>query len=119
MNPAITALVYIFATVSAAGIGALARHLFKQSKSQRAIHEAVLGRPAGQGIPELPSLVERFDDMTAHLAKQDDTLIQIEHEVMENNGSSIKDTISLMNRKLVEVVNKLDKHIEVHQSPKA
>jgi hypothetical protein len=103
-DPAITALVYVVATVAAAGVLGLTHHLYKQGKSQSAIHEAVLGRPASQGVPKILGVLERMD-------LQDVALTQIDHEVMENNGTSIKDTVRTIDTKLTTVSDKLDNHI--------
>ena len=100
MNDFVTAVIYTASGVLAVAFAAFGKWFYNFAKAQKSIHEVVLGRPAMQGVPAVPSMVERFDAMGDHLSKQDDKMDTIEHEVTLNNGGSLKDDVRRINKKL-------------------
>ena len=85
--------IYALATVAAGAIGFGIRSLYKFGKTQGVIHEQIMGRPATDARPGIPSLEQRFETVGAHLSRQDSKLDVLEHEVQTNGGSSLKDDV--------------------------
>ncbi len=87
--------------------------VLRWSRHMKLVHEAIIGRPAAQGLPGVPSMIDRFDAATKqivaindhlkaqdeHLKEQDTRLAaqakRIEHEFGKNGGSSLRDRIDV------------------------
>jgi len=50
------------------------------------VHEYIVGRKGEAGLPDVPSIAERFDDVNAHLGKQDVAIADLKRIV--TNGLS-------------------------------
>lgn len=83
--------------------------------------DAFLGRPASQGIPAIPGVIERLDAQDAVQAKQGETLIeqgrqlaevlaQVKEQVTPNHGSTSKlaEDVQALKSDLAVVVARLD-----------
>ena len=57
------------------------------------VHEAIAGREATAVSEKVPSMIDRFQDVNAHLAKQDRDLAAIKAELSYNGGGSTKDQV--------------------------
>jgi hypothetical protein len=83
----------------------LAWAIFRGIGHVQRVHEAIIGRPATSVSDEVPSIIERFHRVDAHLARQDATLskqdsrlLAIEGEFRMNSGATIKDDLIRLNR---------------------
>ena len=145
-------LVYVTAGLVVAGIPVLIRQSLKQTRHGQVVSEFVNGRPAvvegGQivrvAIPPAQVQIETLTqnqsffrasvadiqaDVSAiktHLDDQDAVIDRVEHEVIENDGSSVKDSakrtelavrkvsvqVAAVQGKVTKVARRLDQHIE-------
>ena len=103
-SDAAIALVYAAATVIAAGLLWITRALYKLGHEMTVVHEVVVGRPETDVQAAIPSMRQQFAEIADHLARQDEKLELVEHEVQLNSGTSIKDA-------MVRVEAKLDQHM--------
>jgi hypothetical protein len=62
--------------------------------------DRMVGVPAENGHPAQPGLFERMDHQDATLQEQSVVLETIRHEVEFNNGSSVKDAITRIEKRL-------------------
>ena len=106
----------------------IAHMLSKIVKTHKEMSEQVIGRPKSRTLPGIPSLQERFDITEArfdehdrrfdeqdlhlrsideHLATQDSIIERVEHEVLENDGSSVKDTANRTEAKVEQLAGTL------------
>ena len=69
------------------------RLMHKTYRRSYLVHEAIIGRPAGQGTEGLPSIIERFDEVKAQLNEQDGKIASIDRELRPNGGFSVFDKI--------------------------
>jgi hypothetical protein len=91
----------VLASVFIAGMGGGALWLRKQLKGVGQMTRDWNGEPAREGISDgTPGVMQRlytqdrqFEEVMAHLGRQDATLETIKHEVNYNSGSSIKDAV--------------------------
>jgi hypothetical protein len=146
-------VVYVAAASIPLGIGYLVRQSAKGAQHNRVVGEFVNGRPAVKngdgeivqpGIPparvQMESLAQGqvlvgasvadlqtdVKGIKAHLDDQDAVIDRVEHEVIENDGSSVKDSakrteiavkkvstqVATVQGKLTKVARRLDEHIE-------
>lgn len=127
-----TIVVYVLATVVSAFVVWAGKSIAKLVKNQSAIHDQVMGIP-GVGYP---SIRDQFTEIRNHLCKQDKTLENLEHEVQDNSGSSLKDAVKLVNKdvnsikkevmpvltdlskKILDINNRLDRHLDLFNDNK-
>jgi hypothetical protein len=62
--------------------------------------DRMVGVPAENGHPAQPGLFERMDHQDAKLEEQSGVLETIRHEVEFNNGSSVKDAVTRIEKRL-------------------
>jgi hypothetical protein len=116
-------LIYAIATSVGALLIWIGKSVATVAKNQSAIHDQVMG------VPEVgyPSMRDQFTEIRNHLCrqdqileKQDSTLANLEHEVQDNSGSSLKDAVKVVNRDVnnirKEILPGLSKNNETLQS---
>jgi len=126
-----TIIIYAVATAVGTLLIWIGRSVARITKNQSAIHDQVMG------VPEVgyPSMRDQFTEVREHLSRQDLTLVNLEHEVQDNSGSSLKDAVKVVNKDLQEIkkevlpyinrnnnslddldkkINELDKKFEIH-----
>jgi hypothetical protein len=86
----VTALVVFLAIVL--------RLIYKAYRHVDLVHEAIIGRPAAQGIEARPGMVERFDRIKTHLDEQDAKIESIDTELRPNGGASVFDKIDRLEK---------------------
>lgn len=67
--------------------------------------DRMVGVPAEGGHPAQPGLFERMDQQDATLGQQSAVLETIRHEVEFNNGSSVKDAVTRIEKRLDDHLN--------------
>jgi hypothetical protein len=100
VTPAIeTVIIYAIATAIGALLIWIGKSIATVAKNQSAIHDQVMG------VPEVgyPSMRDQFDEIRAHLSRQDETLTKLEHEVQDNSGSSLKDAVKVINKDIANI----------------
>jgi hypothetical protein len=107
MNIVIT----VTAFVIVAFIGWFAKALAKMVKVQDVVTEQIMGRVETKQLPAIPSLHERFTVVDERFDAQDAQLLTLEHEVLENDGSSVKDAVNRVETAVIAVGNKLAEHL--------
>jgi hypothetical protein len=111
-----------------AGLGAVVGWFFRKGlpairKFWRVI-DRMVGVPAEGGHPAQPGLFERMDHQDAALKGQDEKLAEqsavletIRHEVEFNNGSSVKDAITRIEKKVDDHLIPQGPHTTINVNP--
>src|SRR5665213_1966190 len=74
---------------------ALVKIILNYGRHLNLVHEAIVGRPEVPGLVDpIPSMIDRFHKVDAHLTSQDVRLEVIESEHFPNGGSSMRDSIN-------------------------
>src|ERR1035437_3370347 len=79
-------------------LGIVTRLAYKTFRHIDLVHEAIIGRPASQGIVARPSMVKRFDGVKTQLDQQDEKIWAIDKEMQPNGGTSMFDKIDRLER---------------------
>lgn len=75
--------------------------------------EQILGRPKSQGIPGVPSMIERFDTIDSRLTTQDKAIADIKEQVTPNHGSTSKlsEDVQDIGAALEKLTKRFDEHL--------
>jgi len=77
--------------------------------------DLMLGRGKTQGFPAMPSMIERFDEITVRLTSQDAAIDAIKLQVTPNHGSTTKlsEDVQTCMAALVKLKKQLNDHIGI------
>lgn len=72
-----------------------------------------LGRPAEQGIPAVPGVIERLDAQDARIAEHGQALSEIKEQVTPNHGSTTKlsEDVQTLDAKLTHLLERFEDHL--------
>jgi len=105
-------------TILIGAIVAAIRALYKMVRHMGLVHEAIVGRTAEPGVDAIPSMIDRFHTVDAHLTTQDDHLITqddrlatIEKEYRPNGGTSLRDSINRNEKMTSDIAITVEQHM--------
>lgn len=109
----------VWATILALGlIGSVTIAVIKvvhpiTSKIVRVL-DAFLGRPAEQGLPAIPGVIERLDSQDAKIEEHGQQLTQIKEQVTPNHGSTSKlsEDVQSLQKGLADLLQRFDQHLQ-------
>lgn len=107
MDWGLTGIIVSIAATVLTGIGVFFTKILPAIRKVSRFIDRVSGVPADEetGQHEVVGLFARMDRQDAKLAEQSDVLETIRHEVEFNNGSSVKDAVTRIEKRLDDHLN--------------